>query len=39
MHSDGSGNGAPWAACGGSDPSFSPNGKRVAFVSGDGKAI
>jgi TolB protein len=38
IHSDGSGNG-PVAACGGSDPSFSPNGKRVAFVSGDGKAI
>jgi Tol biopolymer transport system component len=47
MHSDGSGNGPVAAgtldgsscAGGGSEPSFAPNGRRVAFVSGDGKAI
>jgi TolB protein len=47
MHSDGSGNGPvaagtlDGAACkgGGSDPAFSPNGRRVVFVAGDGKAI
>jgi TolB protein len=47
VHSDGSGNGpvAPGfsagSSCsgGGSDPSFSPSGKRVAFVSADGTTI
>jgi len=37
MHSDGSGNSL--VAHAGSNPSFAPNGKRVAFVSADGKAI
>ena len=37
MHSDGSGNGLVSRA--GSDPSFSPDGKRVVFVSGSGQAI
>lgn len=49
MHSDGSGNravapgylNADGATCsgGGADPSFAPNGKRVAFVSADGTTI
>ncbi len=47
MHSDGTGNGPvamgtlDGATCtgGGSDPSASPGGRRVAFVSSDGKAI
>jgi TolB protein len=47
MRSDGTDNGAvapatrDGSSChgGGSTPSFSPNGKRVAFVSADGKAI
>ncbi|HEY1596622.1 MAG TPA: hypothetical protein VGF74_14600 [Thermoleophilaceae bacterium] len=47
IHSDGSGNTAvapgtltgSTCAGGGSDPSFAPNGKRVAYVSGDGRAI
>jgi TolB protein len=37
MRSDGSGNAL--VARSGSDPAFAPSGKRVAFVSGDGKAI
>jgi Tol biopolymer transport system component len=37
MHPDGSDNGP--VAPTGSDPSFSPNGKRVAFVSSDGTTI
>jgi len=37
MHSDGSGN-APVVRSG-ADPAFAPSGKRVVFVSDDGKAI